>query len=103
MQRHVANSDLTKECDSMKKVKIVSLIALVIAIFFSIDLGINFAYSLVPELNDGIGNRCIINIFGDDGWSHAAYLAAFQKSLWISFAVFVENVVLSIIDNARRK
>lgn len=81
----------------MKKVKLISLIVLCIAIFFSIDLGINFAYSLVPELNDGIGNYCIINIFGDNGWTREAYLSAFQKSLWISFAVMAENVIVSII------
>lgn len=77
------------------------MIVLIIAVFFSIDLGINFAYSLVPELNDGIVNRCIINIFGDDVWSQSAYLSAFQKSLWISFAVFVENIVHAIISEKK--
>lgn len=81
-----------------EKIRLVSLIILCIAIFFSIDLGINFAYSLVPELNDSIGNRCIINIFGDSGWTREAYLAAFQKSLWISFAVMIENVAIFIIS-----
>lgn len=86
----------------MKIAKIISLLALIVAVFFSIDLGINFAYSLVPELNDGLGNWCVVNIFGDDYWSGTAYLSAFQKSVWLTFAVFIENAVLAVISERKR-
>ena len=39
----------------MKKLRIVSLIILVIAVMVSVDLLINFLGNLVPEMNDGLG------------------------------------------------
>lgn len=79
----------------MKTARVVSLIVLVISIFFSVDLGLNFVYSLIPD--DGIGNICVINVFGDDSWSQLSYFLAFQKSLWCSFVILVENIVLAFV------
>ncbi len=39
----------------MKKLRIVSLVVLVIATIISVDLLINFLGNLVPEMNDGLG------------------------------------------------
>lgn len=59
----------------MKKIKAISLITLAITVFISIDLGMNFTFSLIPELQDGIGSHRILQalfgVFGDNGWSKA--------------------------------
>ncbi len=81
----------------MKKVRILTLIFFVIMIFVSIDLGLNFLWALVPEVNDGIGNFSILhtlfNIFGDSGWSLSRYLSAFQSSVWITFVLLLVNII----------
>lgn len=90
----------------MKKLRIISLVVLVITSFVSIDLLINLLGSLVPSMNDGIGVHSIIwgNLyFGDSLWSHERFFDAFVTSSLISFAVFVENIVLTIITIAKKK
>ena len=89
----------------MKIAKRIAALALLIMIFISIDLGFNFLKSMVPALNDGIGCFSIFQItdvfepFGDSGWSQVRYLAAFEKSVWITFAVLVLNVALKWIGD----
>ncbi len=90
----------------MKKVRIISLIVLIITTFVSLDLLINLLGSLIPSMNDGIGVHSIIwgNIyFGDNFWSHERFFNAFVISSLICFAVFIENVVLSIFAIAKKK
>ena len=91
----------------MKKLRIVSLIVLVIATVISVDLLINFLGNLVPEMNDGLGMHSVIvwgNLyFGDSLWSLERFFNAFVISSLITLAVFVENVVLAIVDIAKRK
>lgn len=90
----------------MKKVRILSLVVLVITSFVSLDLLINLLGSIIPSMNDGIGVHSIIwgNLyFGDNLWSHERFFDAFVTSALISFLVFVENVVLSIIAIAKKK
>ena len=85
----------------MKKVRIVSLIVLVVSAFISLDLLFNLLGSMVPSMNDGIGTHSIIwgNLyFGDSLWSHERFFYAFVTSALITFAIFVENVVLTIAD-----
>ena len=85
----------------MKKVRIVSLIVLMVSVFISLDLLINLLGSMIPTMNDGIGTHSIIwgNLyFGDDRWSYERFFDAFVTSSLITFAVFVENVVLTIVD-----
>jgi len=90
----------------MKAAKRIAMIALLVMIFISIDLGFNFLKSMVPALNDGIGCFSIFQIigifepFGDSGWSQVRYLAAFEKSVWITFGVLVLNVALKWKDNS---
>lgn len=85
----------------------VSIIIFIIAIFVSIDLGMNFANSLVPEFNDGISSRSILQalfgIFGNTGWTQINFFFAFEKSLWISFFLFVENIVVWILTFCSKK
>lgn len=90
----------------MKKIRIISLLALVITSFVSVDLLINLLGSLIPSMNDGIGVHSIIwgNLyFGDTLWSHERFFDAFVISCLISFLVFVENIVLSIIAITKDK
>ena len=92
----------------MKTAKRIAIIALLIMIFISIDLGFNFLKYMVPALNEGIGCFSIFQItgifepFGDSGWSQVRYLAAFEKSVWITFVVFVASVVLKIVDEWKK-
>ena len=90
----------------MKKVQLFSVIILILAVFISIDLGINFANSLVPELNDGIGSRSILQttfgILGGADWTQAKFLSAFEISVWVSFLLFIENIVVWILRERNR-
>lgn len=90
----------------MKKIRIISLIVLVITSVVSLDLLINFLGNLVPEMNDGLGMHNVIvwgNLyFGDSLWSLERFFDAFVISSLITLAVFVENVVLAIIDIAKK-
>ena len=93
----------------MKRVRIISLIILIIMVFVSIDLGFNFLKSIVPSLNDGIGNFSFFQItrlfepFGDTGWSQEGYLKVFEKSVWITFAILIENIILTMINISKNK
>ena len=89
----------------MKKICIVSLIVLVVSAFISLDLLFNLLGSMIPTMNDGIGTHSIIwgNLyFGDSLWSHERFFHAFVISALITFTLFVENVVLAIVDIARK-
>ena len=44
----------------MKKLRIISLIVLVILCVISIDLLFNFLGNLVPEMNDGLGMHSVL-------------------------------------------
>ena len=78
----------------MRKTQIVSLIVLVLAIFVSIDLGLNFAYCLIPELQDGI--------FGNSGWTKVDFFYAFEKSIWFSFFMIIENIIVWILKEIKK-
>lgn len=72
-------------------IKIGLRILLYFCIFASIDMGLNYMYSLMPQ--DGIGNISMIDgFFGNDkGWSQSSYFDAFQNTIWLTFAVFILN------------
>ena len=89
----------------MKRIRIISLIILLITSFVSLDLLINLLGSMIPDMNDGIGTFSIVwgNLyFGDSGWSHDKFFNAFVVSALINFVVFLENVVLAIVEVGRR-
>jgi len=90
----------------MKKVRIVSLIILIISSVISLDLLVNFLGNLVPEINDGLGIHSVIFpgklFFGDSLWSLERFYNAFVTSSLITFAIFVENIVLAIIDITKK-
>lgn len=89
----------------MKKLRIISLIALIITVFISMDLLINLLGSMIPTMNDGIGVHSIIwgkLYWGDRLWTHERFFNAFVISSLISFIVFAENIVLTIIDICKK-
>lgn len=91
----------------MKKIRIVSLVLLLISVFVSVDLGLNFSYNLLHEYHDGLQINSLLHfffgVFGDSLWSMERFFNAFETSLWISFVVLVENVVLAIVDISKKK
>ena len=86
----------------MKKLRIISLIALIIASVISTDLLFNFLGNLVPEMNDGLGLHSVFawgNLyFGDSLWSLERFYNAFVTSASVTLAVFIENIILAIIN-----
>ena len=82
----------------MKKLRIAALILLLLSLFVSIDLGFQFFYNLVPELMDGYASHSVMqgvfHVFGDQGWTLARFYFAFEKAVWVTFALLVvlENV-----------
>lgn len=87
----------------MKKLRIISLIILIMTLFVALDLGFNYLQAVTTQIigtGDGIPIYGIFaRIFlGDRGWSYQAYLNIFKTSAWISFAVAIENAVLAIVD-----
>ncbi len=86
----------------MKKIRIVSLIALVITSIISVDLLINLLGNLIPNINDGLGIHSVILggtlYFGDNLWSLERFYNAFVISSLISLAVLIENVIVALID-----
>lgn len=90
----------------MKTARIISLVVLITTSFVSLDLLINLLGSLIPSMNDGIGVHSLIwgNLyFGDNLWSHERFFNAFVISSLITFAVFIENVILAIISIVKKK
>lgn len=90
----------------MKKIRILSLVILVITAFVSLDLLINFLGSLIPTMNDGIGTHSIISghlYFGDGLWSQEKFFHAFLISSVVTFLVFVENILITAISIYRKK
>lgn len=90
----------------MKKLRIISLIVLMIATIITVDLLINFVGNLVPEMNDGLGIHSVLLpaklFFGDSLWSLEKFYNAFVTSSLITLVVFLENVVLAIIDITKK-
>ena len=101
----ISDNFIDVEVMVLKKVRIISLIVLVVTAFISLDLLINLLGSMIPTMNDGIGTYSIIwgNLyFGDRLWSNERFFNAFVTSALITFAVFVENVILAIVDMVKK-
>lgn len=84
----------------MKKLRMISLVALMVTMVISVDLLLNFLGNLVPEMNDGLGIHSPLGtlFFGDDHWSLARFYHGFVISSFITLAVLAENVVLAIVE-----
>lgn len=90
----------------MKKLRIVSLIALALAAAVSADLLFNLLGNLIPAMNDGLGVHTVLLpakwFFGDSLWSLERFYRAFVTSALVTLAVFAENVVLAIVAAAKK-
>ena len=83
----------------MKKLKLILLILFILSLFFTLDLGFNLLYNLIPEHLDGYTTHStlqgLFGVFGDNSWSLSRFYKAFETSTWITCWLFVANVVLS--------
>lgn len=84
----------------MKKIRVVSLVLLLISSFVTLDLFINVLGNVMPEMNDGLRLFSLTDrlIFGDSLWSYERFFEAFRISAGISFALFAENIILAIVN-----
>ena len=82
----------------MKRIRMLSLILLLLCLLASLDIGLTFAYSLIPETNDGIiGPSLVMRLLaGEDGWTRVDYYRWFAASAWITLGVALENTVLML-------
>lgn len=84
----------------MKAIRVIAVIAFLIMVFISIDLGINCMGALIPEFQDGIPYNSILQSqFGLlENWgvnTRADFFCAFQRSLLITYFLLVMNVILA--------
>ena len=86
----------------MKKVRVISLIALIITSCVSLDLLVNYLWNLNPQMHDGLSLNTVILwgklYFGDSLWSMERFFDAFVISSSVFLMVLVENIILTIID-----
>lgn len=89
----------------MKKIRIVSLVLLIISSFVTLELLINVLGNIMPEANDGLRIFGISSrlIFGDSLWSYERFFDAFRISALITFAVTYVNILLLIIVRRKNK
>lgn len=78
--------------------------ALILLIFIclisSVCLGINYAASAVPSINDGIGMQNFIAywIIGEDNWSTRLFRNYFDISVYISIFLTFIYAVLTLVE-----
>lgn len=89
----------------MKKVRIISLIALAIGIIITTDLGLNYFNSTFIEQHDGIVCSGLFArlFFGDNNWTIFGFYQAFSYSVIVTTLILFENIVLSIIAIATKR
>ncbi len=89
----------------MKKIRIISLIILIISSFVTLELLINVLGNVMPEANDGLRMFGISSrlIFGDSLWSYERFFDAFRISSLITFAVAYENILLLILAKKKKQ
>ena len=83
----------------MRAIKITAGVLLLISLFCTVDLGLNVLYNAMPGIHDGSYAvhsvlHTLFRIFGDSLWSFDRFFAAFERSAWISYGLFVVNAVL---------
>ncbi len=85
--------------NKIKLIKRVSILAFLISLFCTIDLGLNFLYNTETHLHDGSFKTCSIlqilfNIFGDSNWTFERFFYAFEISVWLTFIFLMLNIIL---------
>ncbi len=81
-------------------IRIITAVMLIISLFCTVDLGMNFCYNLYPQAHDGYTVNSILHgvfcIFGDNGWTLDKFYTAFQTSAWLSFIIASANLLIGI-------
>ncbi len=92
--------DTTKKT---KPIKLIIIVPFLISLFCTIDLGLNLLYNTQAHLHDGLVPLSILhtlfNIFGDSVWTFERFFCAFEAAVWITFMLFLLNVILSLFKN----
>ncbi len=88
--------------------KTIAVILLLVSLFCTMDLGMNFLYNTEPAYHDGYTTHSAVlqflfNIFGDSLWSFEVFFTAFECSAWITFALMVVNVVLGLYQDRKNR
>lgn len=88
----------------IKRLQVAALIVLGMMIWLTVDLGYNYISSLPAEMNDGITLNGVFAglIFGDDGWSRAAFLQAFGVSAAGTVVIMIVNIILTCWQKLNR-
>ena len=87
-----------------KKLRLVLILLLLVGLWASVDLGYNFFYSLIPEVNDGITIRgfCAQLLLPDHGWSRVRYLELFRGAVSLTaldgIALLASRVLVPVKD-----
>ncbi len=75
-------------------IKLGLRVLLYFLIFASIDTGLSYIYSLIPQ--DGIADISILNrLFGNERiwmWTTMNFFVRFEQTIWLTFAVFMLNI-----------
>ncbi len=86
----------------MKKIKVIKVIAVVlllVSLFCTLDLGLNYVYNLEWQAHDGLTAHSTLHglfgIFGDSLWSLDLFYSAFEISAWVTFGALVAAVAVS--------
>lgn len=89
----------------MKRMRISLMLILAVSVLITVDLAYNYFFSLMPEMNDGITLRgwFTSGIFGDDGWSRAAFFEAFINSLRVTGLLTAGNLVLACLEKRKEQ
>jgi uncharacterized membrane protein len=77
------------------------LLALLITVVAAVCLAENYATSLIPEANDGIGlsNPMAYWIIGEDGWSRESFKAWYVKSVYLTLLLIVAYPVVLTLES----
>jgi len=81
------------------------LFLLLFSLFSTLELGLNYLHSLIPEANDGIGMINILSrwMIGDDNWSIELYRNFYQTLGTITLVLLFTFIVALIIENSIKK
>ncbi len=84
---------------NLKVIRVIAVVAFLISLFCTIDLGINLLYNAETSIHDGSYGissvlHAVFGIFGDNLWSYDRFFLAFKNASWITYFLLAVNVVL---------
>lgn len=87
----------------LSRLRIAAMLILALMIWITADLGFNYLYSQVPELNDGLTIHGMFAriVFGDDHWTREAFFGAFEVSTKILAFIASANLILACAERIK--